>query len=56
MKPRSATFSTAAREEVHLRFWNQDGQGHSLFYSHHDYFERQFKHGLDLYPNPSNPI
>ncbi|GAC1370991.1 MAG: hypothetical protein NVS3B25_19100 [Hymenobacter sp.] len=50
---RTATFTTPAREEIHLSFTLENGTRHSLFYSHHDYFERQFKHGTLLYPNPT---
>jgi len=54
--PRTAHFSSAAADEVHLRYIQEggqhDGKKAEAFYSPDEYAQRQQRHGEATYPKP----
>ena len=58
--PRTAHYTTAAHDEVHLRYVQDGGQSHGkkaeAFYSPAEYAQRQERHGEATYPKPQPAI
>jgi hypothetical protein len=54
--PRIAHYSSAANDEIHLRYVQEGGQNHGknaeAFYSPVEYAQRQARHGEATYSTP----